>query len=76
MALTEIGSVTDVIQTSTGYAIAEYTADVAETTMTLNDARDSLYDEVLENARTDAYTAAMSEWTNAADIQIYLDRIN
>lgn len=76
MALTEKGSVTEVIQTTTGYAIAEYTDDVAENTMTLADARGSLYDETLENARNDAYTAAMNEWINAADIQLYLDRLN
>ena len=76
MALAEKGSVTEVTQTTAGYAIAEYTDDVAEATMTLAEARDSLYDETLENARTEAYNAAMTDWANAADIQLFLDRLN
>ena len=76
MALTEKGSVTEVTATSGGFAIAEYFGDVAENTMTLAEARDSIYDETLEKARDDAYTAARAEWVSAADVQIYLDRLN
>ena len=76
MALTEKGSVTAAIQTANGYAIAEYADDVAEYTATLEEVRDSLYDETLENVRTAAYNAAMDSWVNASDIQTYLDRLN
>ncbi|MBQ9197194.1 MAG: SurA N-terminal domain-containing protein [Clostridia bacterium] len=76
MALNEAGSVTEAIQTSGGYAFAKYVQDVEEATVTLEAVRDELYDETLETARTDAYNAAMTEWVNAADVQLYLDRLN
>lgn len=76
MALTEKGSVTPVTATSNGFAVAEYTDDVVEHTATLDEVRDSIYEETLEAARTDAYTAALNDWVNAADIQLYLERLN
>ena len=76
MALTEKGSVTAVTQTATGYAMAEYTDDIPEATATLSEMRDTIYDEALQNAKTAAYNAAMNDWISAADVQMYLDRIN
>ena len=76
MALTEKGSVTAVTQTATGYAMAEYTDDIPEATATLNEMRDTIYDEALQNAKTAAYNAAMNDWISAADVQMYLDRLN
>ena len=75
MALTEKGSVTPVTKIANGFAIAEYTDDIAEHTATLAEARDSIYDETLETAKTNAYNAAVTEWTNAADVQMYLERL-
>ena len=76
MALTEKGSITDVTETTNGFAIAQYVDDVAEHTATLEEARDSLYENTLQSAKDAAYTAAVNEWTNAADIKLNLDRLN
>ena len=50
--------------------------DVAEHEATLEEARDLLYDEVLSAAQDDAYDAAFTEWVNASDIKLNLDRLN
>lgn len=76
MALTEKGSYTEVTETASSFAIAQYVDDVAEHTATLEEARDSIYDETLQNAQSAAYTAAVSEWVSAANVKINLDRLN
>ena len=76
MELTEEGAVTGVVETEKGFAIAQYAADIAEHTATLEEARDSLYDETLKKAQDDAYDAAVQAWVDAADITTYLDRLN
>ena len=53
-----------------------YVEDVEAHTATLEEVRDSLYAEVLDSARTDAYNAAVDAWTEEADIQTFLDRLN
>lgn len=76
MALTEKGAVTDVIETNTAAFVIAYVEDVEAHTATLEEVRDSLYAEVLDSARTDAYNAAVDAWTEEADIQTFLDRLN
>ena len=78
-AVTELAdkeAYTDVIETEKSYFIAQYVDDVAEHEATLEEARDLLYDEVLSAAQDDAYDAAFTEWVNASDIKLNLDRLN
>ena len=74
--LTEKGACTDVLETEKSYFIAQYVDDVAEHEATLEEARDLLYNEVLTAAQDNAYQAAFSEWVNASDVKINLDRLN
>ncbi|MBO4378015.1 MAG: hypothetical protein J5889_03575, partial [Clostridia bacterium] len=74
--LAEKEAYTDVIETEKSYFIAQYVDDVAEHEATLEEARDLLYDEVLSAAQDDAYDAAFTEWVNASDIKLSLDRLN
>ena len=76
MALTEKGSLTGMIENSTAVFVARYVEDVEEHTLTLDDVREALYEEVLKNAKDEAYSAAMSDWLNESDVQLYLDRLN
>ncbi len=76
MALTEKGTHTDVIETENAYVLAEYVDDVAEHTATLAEMRDAIYNETLENAKNAAYDAALKEWIAAADVKVYLDRLD
>ena len=76
MQLTEKGSVTPVTETATGFAIAEYMDDVAEHEATLDEVREALSAETLQNKKNEAYTAAVQAWIDASDVSMYLDRLN
>ncbi len=76
MALAQPGDITDLIETDTAAYVIRYVEDVAPYTATLDEVRDSLYDEVLSDAQTDAFTSQMTQWINDADIQLFLDRLN
>jgi len=76
MALTEKGAVSEVIENETDFILIKYVDDLAEASADLEVARANLYVDMLSNAQSDAYNAAVTSWMNAADIKVYTDRIN
>lgn len=62
-ALTEEGSITDVIETDRGLYVAKLTS------MLDRDATDKKKESIVEQRKQEQYTALLEEWTEAADIK-------
>ena len=48
----------------------------AEKTLTLDEARDAITPEVLEAAKSEAYSTALTGWINESAVTLHLDRID
>ena len=64
------------VDTDDAYIVVKYVDDVEEHTATLDEVHDTLYTEVLTDAKNDAYTVAVSEWVGAANVSTYPERLN
>lgn len=73
MALEQVGDVSaELVKTSYGYHILQYATDVAQGEVEYTDeVRTAIYDELLEQAKTAAYEAAVTQWTAEASVTTY-----
>jgi len=75
MALTEVGQVSQPVLTEYGYHILQYTGDLAEGAVPLDQVRDALEPEVRTTKEDEAYTAAMNQWISEAQVTTYPERM-
>ncbi|NLA53228.1 MAG: hypothetical protein GX858_02560 [Clostridiales bacterium] len=75
MALTTIGDVAEPSQGIYGYYIVQYAGDVTPGEVGLDTVRDELHTNLLEQAKTETWEAAIAQWTQDADIKEYMDRL-
>lgn len=73
MALEKVGDVSaELVKTSYGYHILQYATDVTEGEVELTDEiRTDIHDELLEDAKSAAYEAAVTQWTAEASVTTY-----
>lgn len=70
MALENVGDVTDKVEGSYGYYIIQYTSDVAEGPVALDDVRDELSNTTLTTKQDTVYEDTLSQWVTEANAQI------
>lgn len=76
MALENVGDVSQPVESSYGFHILQYSADIAEGAVALESVRDALQEELLTAKQDEAYTAAVETWVSEATVVTYLDRMN
>lgn len=65
-----------VAETEDSFVVLQYVDEVAEKTLTLDEARDAITPEVLEAAKSEAYSTALTGWINESTVTLHLDRID
>lgn len=65
-----------VAETEDAFVVLQYVDEVAEKTLTLDEARDAITPEVLEAAKSEAYSTALTGWINESTVTLHLDRID
>ena len=75
MALKNVGDVSEPVKSEYGYHILQYSADIPEGKVALDDVRDTITDELMTSRQNDAYTAALNTWVEEAQVTTYLDRM-
>ena len=76
MALANVGDVSEPIRSDYGFHIIKYMSDVTEGAVTLDDVRDALQSEVLEEKQEEAYNAAVDAWIESANVKTYNEKMN
>ena len=76
MALEKVGDVSEPVESTYGYHIIQYTADVPEGEVGLDAVREELTDSTLTAKKNEALSAALTEWISAANAKTYVDRMN
>lgn len=76
MALENIGDVSPAVISDYGIHIIRYESDAAEGAVPLEDVRQELYDDLLAQKQDEAYTAALAQWVEEANVKTYEDRLN
>ncbi|MBE5783699.1 MAG: hypothetical protein E7329_10345 [Clostridiales bacterium] len=76
MALEKVGDVSAPVESTYGYHILQYSADIEEGAATLDAVRETLEEETLSTKQTETYTAAVDAWVAEAKVTTYLDRMN
>ena len=76
MALENVGDVSEPVESTYGYHIMQYSADIAEGAVALDDVRAELETEVLTEKQDAVYTEALNQWVSEADVKTYTDRLN
>ena len=59
-----------------GIHIIRYESDATEGAVPLEDVRQELYDDLLAQKQDEAYTAALAQWVEEANVKTYEDRLN
>ena len=70
MAIPEVGQWSDKTEGAYGYYIIQYTSDVEEGPVALDEVRDIITSEVLGEKQTEAYNAQVAAWVEEANAQI------
>jgi len=76
MALEKVGDVSAPTESTYGYHIIRYAADVAEGTVDTEAVRETIKSGLLTTKQNEKISAAMAEWVGAAAVKTYLDRAN
>lgn len=76
MALENVGDISEPVESTYGYHIMQYSADIPEGPVALDAVRDTLETEVLTEKQDAAYNAALEQWVSEADVKTYTDRLN
>ena len=76
MALENVGDVSEPVESTYGYHIMQYSAEIPEGPVALEDVRADLEAEVLTTKQDAAYTEAVNQWVSEADVKTYTDRLN
>ena len=76
MALENVGDVSDKVEGMYGYYIIQYTADVVEGPVALEEVSETLSAELLSNKQDTTYDETMDQWIEAANPKIDYDALN
>ena len=73
MALEKVGDVSaELVKTSYGYHILQYATDIAAGAVEYTDEiKESLHEDMLEQAQEAAYEAAVTQWVSEAEVKTY-----
>ena len=76
MALENVGDVSDKVEGMYGYYIIQYTADVVEGPVALEEVSEALSAELLSDKQETTYDETMDQWIEAANPKIDYDALN
>ena len=76
MAIPEVGQWSDKTAGAYGYYIIQYTSEVEEGPVALDDVRDVLYDSALSTKQQEVYDAQVAAWVEEANPQIDRNALN
>lgn len=75
MALENIGDISAAVRTPDGVCILEYVGEVQAGEVPLENVKEALQRDTLENAKYSAYEAQVNEWLEAANAKYYPERM-
>jgi hypothetical protein len=75
MALKNVGDVAEPSPGIYGYYIVQYAADIPEGPVDYESVRQGLHDTLLTAKKNETWEAAITKWTEEADIKEHLDRL-
>lgn len=76
MALEKVGDVSPKTEGMYGYYIIQYTSQVEEGAVPLEDVRSALYDELLKSAKEQTWKDAVAQWVKEANAKIDMGALN
>lgn len=72
MALENVGDISDLVKTSYGYHILQYTGDIEAGAVEMTEEiKTSIHDSLLTTAQNAAYEAAVTQWTSEAKVETF-----
>lgn len=74
MALENVGDVSGLVRTDTGYCILRYAADVPAGAADFDSVKDTLRETYEEELKTQTYSAQVEKWIEEANVKYYTDR--
>ena len=76
MALAAIGDVAEPSQGLYGYYIVQYAADITPGPVDYDSVKETVHKELLDKKQADTWEAAITGWTEAADIKEHMERLS
>ena len=72
MALANVGDISGLVKTDFGYHILQYAGDIAGGAVEFTDEiKTAIHDEMLTEAKTAAYDAALTQWVSEAKVETF-----
>ena len=76
MALEKVGDVSEPAESTYGYHIIQYAAEVQEGTVDTEEVRESIRSSLQSTKESQKASETLDAWISAADVKTYLDRMN
>ncbi len=76
LALKNVGDVTEPVESTYGYHIIKYVADVAEGPVALDTVKDGISSALLTNKQNEMLTETLAKYVSEATVKTYPDRMN
>ncbi|MBR0219181.1 MAG: peptidylprolyl isomerase [Clostridia bacterium] len=76
MNLQNVGDVTEPVESTYGYHIIKYVADVAEGPVALDTVKDGISSTLLNTKQSEAISAALAQYVSEATVKTYPERMN